>query len=295
MPLRFRSLVDLHKAVHASVSSLPSVDLIVGVPRSGLLPAILISDYLNLPLTDVDGLRNGYLLRGSPSMSVRRDLQFVPDEATRILVIDDSVGHGTQIAATRASLSTLELSKTIYYAAVYVTPESRNLVDFAFEELPWGRYFGWNLMHRTSLRNCCLDADGLLWPRHPSVGGDIALPLWKPTKPVGCIVTKRSSHHRAATEQWLMRHQILFDRLVMAASPIRQTSSMSFASEARLKASAYRHFDSQMLISDSYSLSQAIARLSEKPVISVSAQEIILPRFHHRIASSLRNRLSLSA
>ena len=55
--MNYRSVSDLNLDIKQWITELPNdFDLIVGIPRSGLLVANILSLYLNLPLTDVDGL-----------------------------------------------------------------------------------------------------------------------------------------------------------------------------------------------------------------------------------------------
>lgn len=55
--MNYRSIVDLNSDIKKWISELPNdLDLIVGIPRSGLLVANLLALHLNLPLTDVEGL-----------------------------------------------------------------------------------------------------------------------------------------------------------------------------------------------------------------------------------------------
>ena len=58
--MNYRSINDLNKTIIDNLYLLPrDIDLIVGVPRSGLLAANLLALYLNLPMTDVKGLLEG--------------------------------------------------------------------------------------------------------------------------------------------------------------------------------------------------------------------------------------------
>jgi adenine/guanine phosphoribosyltransferase-like PRPP-binding protein len=55
--MNYRSIADLNRVVATSLHLVPTdIDVVVGVPRSGMLPATLLALYLHLPLTDVEGL-----------------------------------------------------------------------------------------------------------------------------------------------------------------------------------------------------------------------------------------------
>lgn len=57
--MNFRTINDLNNLISKNLDKIPKdIDLIVGVPRSGLFVANLIALYLNLPLTDFDSFLN---------------------------------------------------------------------------------------------------------------------------------------------------------------------------------------------------------------------------------------------
>ena len=60
--MNYRSLNDLNSTILKQLHLIPrDIDLIVGVPRSGMLPANLLALYLNLPYTDIHSFMNGYI------------------------------------------------------------------------------------------------------------------------------------------------------------------------------------------------------------------------------------------
>ena len=65
--MRYRSIAELDDDVVDWLHRLPrDLELIVGVPRSGLLAASMLALHLNLPLTDVEGLIEGRVLQSGP-------------------------------------------------------------------------------------------------------------------------------------------------------------------------------------------------------------------------------------
>jgi orotate phosphoribosyltransferase-like protein len=57
--MNFRSIADLSAAISTNLNKVPrDVDVIVGIPRSGVHAASIISLGLKLPLTNIDGLIN---------------------------------------------------------------------------------------------------------------------------------------------------------------------------------------------------------------------------------------------
>ena len=62
--MNYRNIKDLNNIILQKLSIIPrDFDLIVGVPRSGMLPANLLSLYLNRPYTDIDSFLNGHIYK----------------------------------------------------------------------------------------------------------------------------------------------------------------------------------------------------------------------------------------
>lgn len=97
--MNYRSFNELNEAVRKWVSTFPEdLDLIVGLPRSGLLVANLIALYLNKDLTDLEGFLEGRVLSTGPRC--RKD-PFVMDKVKKVLIVDDSVSSGAQLEKVR--------------------------------------------------------------------------------------------------------------------------------------------------------------------------------------------------
>src|SRR5690606_350291 len=136
------------------------LDLIVGIPRSGLLVANLLALHLNLPLTDVDGFLQGKLLQTGRRLNAQKS--FDPAQNLTTLVVDDSMRTGRQMKCVRARLESAKLRHRIYYAAVYITPQVHQALDLWYEVLDTPRIFEWNIMHHSLLSKSCVDIDGVL-------------------------------------------------------------------------------------------------------------------------------------
>jgi len=92
--MNYRSIEHLNTDIQNWQRDLPAdLDLIVGVPRSGLLAGNLLSLYLNLPLTTVDGLEEQTILQAGRRLDQNDSISSVDN----ILVVDDSVNTGETI------------------------------------------------------------------------------------------------------------------------------------------------------------------------------------------------------
>ena len=106
--MNYRSLADMYDAITMGLGRLPdNIDLIVGVPRSGLIPANFLGLLLNLPITDVEGLIEGRVMAsGRTRRGAAVNKTFA--EMKNVLVIDDSVFHGNSIRAVKERLDVLK-------------------------------------------------------------------------------------------------------------------------------------------------------------------------------------------
>ena len=96
--MQYRSVADLNDTIYRNVPRLPKdIDLVVGIPRSGLLAASLISLTLNLPLADLDGFVAGAAARHRTVSGLGSD----GGEFKNVLVADDSINSGKSIGAAR--------------------------------------------------------------------------------------------------------------------------------------------------------------------------------------------------
>ncbi len=261
------------------------VDLVVGIPRSGLLVANLLALHLNIPMTDLDGLFEDRLLTSGKSRGDSVSIKH-PSEAKVILIVDDSVYSGNEIMLARQRVDEASLSQRIVYAAVYVAPGKGENVDVFFEECPVPRMFEWNLMHSHQLRHACVDIDGVLCldpTEQENDDGEAyceflskAGPYLLPTKPIKALVTNRLEKYRSQTVDWLHRHHVIYDELIMRDLPDMATRRQR-GDHGEFKAQVYREMDARIFIESSLKQSREIAKISLRPVISIETMSLVLP------------------
>ena len=271
-------------------SRLPrDLEVVVGVPRSGLLAGSLLALHLNLPFTDVEGLVAGRVFTSGARLSGQKQenlqLDLLSTKRT-VLVVDDSVYAGNQFRLTKARLQAAGLPHTLRYAAVFVRPDTEEHVDFFGDVVPAPRMFEWNFMHHKHLALTCMDIDGVLCRdplKHENDDGDkygtflsCADPLHLPTKPVGWLVTCRLEKYRAQTEAWLAQHGVEYGELVMMDHP-DQAARRAAGNHGEYKAEVYRRTGAQMFIESSIRQAVTIADLSGKPVLCMDTREMVWP------------------
>lgn len=230
---------------------------VVGIPRSGLIPATILATIYQTPL---------YMMTANGPERIpggRRDAR-LKDREGALLVVDDSAGSGWEIRRHADSLS----QHRAITAAIYCLPEISGRFDYFGRALPSPHLFEWNLYGGPQMPMAALDLDGILCPdppqeirtaieyEHSATWTLTAPPMHVPRNPdypAAAIITARLEHDRAATESWLYANGARYQRLVMwpgkAGERTPQAVAAWKASEAR-KAGASFYVESCPLLAD---------------------------------------------
>lgn len=282
----FKSYTDLTVDVRGWLDTLPRhFDVIVGIPRSGLLVASLISLSRNLPMTDVEGLISGRLFGNGRQFEGAGACLL--SEPRRVLVVDDSVLTGRQLGAVRSGLERASLPHEISYGCVYVDTGREDLVDHFYEVVPYPRMFEWNFMQHQALESCYMDIDGVLC-RDPTEeendDGEHYVEFLssvdvreRPAFRVGALVTSRLERYRPQTEAWLRWHGIRYDSLIMMPYATK-AERIAAGHHAAFKAEAYQKSRAMVFIESDAVQAQEIADITARPVICTDQMRLCVPR-----------------
>ncbi len=284
--MHYRTVHDLSRTIVANLHRIPlDVDLVVGIPRSGLLAATLVALHRNLPLTDVEGFLEGRVLSSGRRMryaGAGRDVATV----RRALVLDDSIMTGAEMTRTRQRIEAGAPRCPLLYAAVYGLSPQHAEVDCVFEVCRLPRVFEWNVLNHGVLRRACVDIDGVLCRDPTRTENDdghryrrfleTAAPLLVPQRAIGWVVTSRLEKYRSMTEAWLRRHGIRYGQLLMLDLPIK-AARIAAGADAPFKAAAYRQSSAVLFIESSHRQACEIANCAGKPVLSIERNTMVWP------------------
>ena len=272
--LNFRSVSDLDQLIRSNLSKIPKVDCIVGIPRSGMLPATLLALYLGKPLLSIEQMShmvtNKYSSRVLLGTSIRN-----------ILIVDDSCNNGNTLRKVRSSLALIDSIVSqfnIKYCAIYVSEKGKNFVDFYLEQIEQPRVFEWNILDHDILVNSCVDLDGVLCENPTGKENDdsenyrqfisCAKPKFIPQHRIKAIVTCRLEKYRELTEAWLKAHKINYGELYMmnieTAEERRRLNCY-----AEFKAKVLEKVKATLFIESDSKQAQQISLFSNKPVYCV--------------------------
>ena len=250
--MNFITYSQLNNDISNNLHKLPiDIDLVVGIPRSGLLVAAIIALYRNIPFTDIDTLLSGKFYRSGTTRKNNRWIQSL-DEARHILIVDDSISTGESMKKARERIGLMDLQCKFTYCAIYALPTNFMSVDVFFKMCNHPRMFEWNYMHHWGLKYACVDIDGVLCEDPGFLQNDDsrryenfilnATPKIIPTQPIGYLVTCRLERYRSITESWLRKHGVEYDHLIMLDAPDAATRFRDYK-QGEYKGSVYRKTD----------------------------------------------------
>lgn len=272
-----RLIADTHRLA----ARLPhSIDLVVAVARSGLLPGSLIATELHLPLMTVS--RFGGLV--DPGHGGR----MAGHERGRhrhVLLIDDTAASGTEMRANLPTVRAAHPDAEITRAVVYGHPNALGAIDLCSAVYPGLHFLSWNWASAGHGAACAFDHDGILCRDFtPEECRDEASyraamatiePLHLPRRrPVPLVVTARPESCRDLTEAWLDRWGVRVDKLVMWDGEPHPPAEQIAPWKARHYAASSCAIFAE---SDPYQ-AERINALTGKPVLCPQAGRVFPPR-----------------
>lgn len=273
--LNVRSVCDLNRAIMENIHRLDrrQFDVVVGIPRSGMLPATILATQLQLPLADVESFARGivYERSGRPVMA-----------KTRVLLVDDTVNHGTAMARAVATIQG-RASAITRFCVFGPYRGIEGLVDIFCETVQGPRAFEWNIAKHRRLARWGFDMDGVLCRDPEKSENDDgprylkfmrkAEPLFLPKRPIGHIVTCRLERYRNETEDWLRRHYVSFERLHMMPYNSK-AERMAAGNRGGWKAGIVKQLGVEMFVESCPKQASIIARETGVPVWCTRTQAL---------------------
>lgn len=252
--ITYKQLVDDSKSF---ARRLPRIDAVVGIPRSGLLPATIISEELNIKLGTIT--RNGVdFLDGG--------IRDVGGSIDTVMVVDDSYDTGDTFDRVRSRIKQFSMAFNVVYGAIYSTTDQISCEKIIHQP----RMFEWNFMNHGLLEKSCVDIDGVLCADPLSEEIDygpryehflkFAKQIRFPKFVIGTIVTGRIEKYRNLTENWLEEKRIKYNKLIMMPD---------HGEHADFKADYYKKSDALVFIESSSHQANIIRKQTGRSVICI--------------------------
>ncbi|MBW2097157.1 MAG: phosphoribosyltransferase [Deltaproteobacteria bacterium] len=301
--MNYRSISDMNQTILKNLHKVPEdVQVVVGIPRSGLLVALMLGLHRNLIVTDLDGLiARRAISKGTVTLSDVRNSRDYLTTKRKILVIDDSYSTGSTLQKARRSLEEAELPHEILYGVVYGGLKAKGNVDIVFERLLKPHIFEWNLSRNAILPYSCVDMDGVLCRNPMPLEDDDsrrymnflenAEPLWRPDRKLGWIVTSRLEKYRTLTENWLRDHNVEYKQLYML--DVESQHARRRVSVPGYKASVFRSVDADLFMESSFVEAIEIASLTKGNVLCFENSRLIQASRCEELRSQLRKPANL--
>lgn len=213
---QYISLKDLYDWIVDWIKEIPpDIDLIVAIPRSGLLVGCLISVLRGKPLTTPD-----LFIKGKYWKSKHMKNRIIKN----VLLVDDSATTGNTITKNFDLLKKAKPTIKIIKGVLLATNDSKQVIDTYHKIIPQPRIFEWNIMHGKRFR-LAVDLDGVLSEECPP-GVDLneglylkwllnAKPLRIPEFEIDAIISNRLEIYRELTEKWLGKNNIRYKKLYL--------------------------------------------------------------------------------
>lgn len=286
----YRSYSDLSRDLRNVLPSIPNdVDLLVGIPKSGMIPAMMLGVLLGVSTTDLDAFLDARPLSHGSRRAHEFQRRNVKD-CKKVLVVDDCLDTGQSLrdAKIRIAESRLDRDREILYMVAYRVENAGNVaaeIDLYGDVVRPRHAFEWNWMNSPLLSLMSLDIDGILC-RDPEDGQqddgeryrrflETTPPIYVPRFPVQCLITHRLEKHRALTERWLAEHGIRYNALYMLDASHEDARKRLAENSGTFKAEIYRKTNSVLFVESDHEQAVNIARNSGKPVLSVEKQRIV--------------------
>lgn len=294
--IEYLTLNNICKDIRENLWKIPRDILgVVGVPRSGMLPATIISEFLNVGLADINEL----IIDKNPieTFQINHGGRFVnPTYGNKILVVDDTCFAGSQNLDVRRKIGNnfagsgyefiflvvyLEGSGHISMPDIYL----KDIRNLALRSDLGIVLYEWNIFNHNprSMNKMLFDYDGVFCLDPPDERNKESYekyianptPLFIPTNNSEVkinIVTYRLEKYRAQTEGFLRKNGVRNINLTMYNADTYEERSK--ISPEVYKSNIYGKSNALLFVESDDKQAQRINSLTKKPVYCVSTNKM---------------------
>lgn len=290
--MEYISYTDLTRDIRNNISKIPKdVDGVIGIPRSGMLPATIIAEYLNVGLTTLlnfvekykDEIENGY----KAIFNEHGNRRLNNNSYKKILVVDDTCFNGKSILTTKKLLTKYKNVEFVYLVVYFEGSGTlskpdvylKDVRDLASKSEIGIVLYEWNLLSNPGIVSKTLfDLDGVFCVDPPDERNteqyieylNNPIPLFVPSKnEMITILTYRLIKYKDVTIEFLKKLGLKRIKLLMFQAETYEERSK--VEPWLFKGSYYKSNNDYKLFVESDDLqARMINKISGKPVFCVS-------------------------
>ena len=284
--MRYITLSELTTTIRNNVWKIPhNIDFVIGIPRSGMIVGSIISEFLNVPLIDINSFCAGAQPSGGRRLGLVNESKY-----NRVLVVDDTCYSGNAIREAKEKLK--GYNQEFIYLAAYLEGWGMDELNIWLDDVRKDVdtvcklvLYEWNIFnhHPHIMSKCLYDIDGVVCLDPPD---DFftekyedyiknAVPLYIPKVKVRGFVSYRIEKYRDITTKWLADQGITYDNLILFNAQSKSERDFSGISPEKMKAYVYKNDSGSILFieSDDWQ-AQQIHSMTNKPVLCVKTNKL---------------------
>lgn len=266
----FKDFNYINTLVFNNLYKIPNdIDLIIGIPRSGLLVGGLVAEYINKPIMDLYSVNEHYKNLNLNPMASKTPLVDL-SKVKKVLLVDDTVYAGTTMKNAIAFIKENFNFEIVTYC-IFVKPGMGKNCDIFCQETE--HFIPWNIL-KVSAGEACFDMDGVLCEEVPAKFDTDdsnyvefirnSRQLFRPDRKLNTIITGRLEKYRGVTEEWLKKHNIQYDRLIMLN--VKNVNERNRMDVGKYKAEQYKKSGCTLFVESSVKQATTIKNVANKPV-----------------------------
>ncbi len=274
--MKFYTIADMNQLIIDNLYKIPhDINVVVGIPKSGMVVASLLSLYLNKTLSDVDGFVNERTMENGEIRKKTMTIIESIDNVKKILLVDDTIMSGKSMEMATNKIKNKFPKIEIITFALYVKEIdiAKKYLNIFLEKHPSLRFWEWNFMHHP-YRTFSIELDGVLCQDPVGILANKnndnyinfltkAKPKFLPTTQINEIITGRLDIFEEVTKNWLNQYNIKYKKLIMKSPKKPREETYIF------KSNIYKESQSKLFVESNKKQAEKIASLTGKFVYSL--------------------------
>lgn len=156
--MRYITLNDMMQTVRRNIWKIPhDIDFVIGVPRSGMICGSVVSEFINVPLIDLNSFVQGVEPSGGMRLSLVKSNS--GNTKPKVLMMDDTVFNGTSMRKSKTILQPFKDRYEFVYCVCYLEGKAVDEVDIYLEDVRCNTdvIYEWNIFnHHPHIMKRCM-------------------------------------------------------------------------------------------------------------------------------------------